>query len=91
MGDESSTAWLDPTAPDAAGQVPASPDASAMPDPPASADPERTGEAPATGDLVIDAALRDLAAAPPGDLDAVIDSGEHVQRTLQSRLGDLGG
>ncbi|MFQ6173229.1 hypothetical protein ACK8HX_16630 [Oryzobacter sp. R7] len=46
---------------------------------------------PETGDLVIDAALGDLAAAPPEDLDAQLASGEAVQRTLQSRLSDLGG
>ncbi len=46
--------------------------------------------APETGDLVIDAALRDLAASPADDLDAQIEAGEHVQRTLQARLGDLG-
>lgn len=48
-------------------------------------------EAPETGDLVIDAALRDLAAAPEDDLDAQIDKGEQVQSTLQGRLSDLGG
>ncbi len=48
-------------------------------------------DAPETGDLVIDAALRDLAAAPADDLDAQIERGEQVQRTLQGRLGDLGG
>lgn len=47
--------------------------------------------APETGDLVIDAALRDLAEAPQDDLDAQIERGEQVQRTLQGRLGDLGG
>ncbi|KGN36118.1 hypothetical protein [Knoellia subterranea] len=47
--------------------------------------------APETGDLVIDAALRDLAEAPIGDLDAQIERGEQVQRTLQGRLSDLGG
>ncbi len=47
--------------------------------------------APETGDLVIDAALRDLAVTAPEDLDAQIEAGERVQRTLQSRLGDLGG
>ena len=46
---------------------------------------------PETGDLVIDAALRDLASAPADDLDAQLESGEAVHRTLQSRLGDLGG
>ncbi|KGN42582.1 hypothetical protein [Knoellia aerolata] len=57
-----------------------------------SADPPGAGsDAPETGDLVIDAALRDLAAAPEDDLDAQIERGEQVQRTLQGRLGDLGG
>jgi hypothetical protein len=46
---------------------------------------------PETGDLVIDAALADLAAAGSRDLDAQIAAGEQVQRTLQSRLADLGG
>ncbi len=91
MADEYPPASLDPPAPDPAGQVPAPPDASAAADRPASAEPAPTGEAPATGDLVIDAALRDLAAASADDLDAVIGTGEQVQRTLQSRLGDLGG
>ncbi|WP_035915215.1 hypothetical protein [Knoellia sinensis] len=57
---------------------PAAPDASAE-------------SAPETGDLVIDAALRDLAAASEDDLDAQIEKGEQVQRTLQGRLSDLGG
>ena len=46
---------------------------------------------PETGDIVIDSALRDLAAAPDDDLDAQLEAGEAVHRTLQSRLGDLGG
>ncbi len=46
---------------------------------------------PETGDIVVDAALRDLAAVPEDDLDAQLAAGEHVQRTLQSRLADLGG
>ena len=46
---------------------------------------------PETGDLVIDAALRDLAAAPADDLDAQLEAGEAVHRTLRSRLDDLGG
>ena len=49
------------------------------------------GEPPETGDIVIDAALQDLAAAPADDLDARLAAGEHVQETLRSRLGDLGG
>ena len=46
---------------------------------------------PETGDLVIDAALRDLAEAQGGDLDARIAAGERVQATLRSRLSDRGG
>ncbi|WP_299445613.1 hypothetical protein [uncultured Phycicoccus sp.] len=49
------------------------------------------GPPPETGDLVVDAALRDLAAVPDDDLDQQLEAGEHVQRTLRSRLGDLGG
>ena len=49
------------------------------------------GAPPETGDIVIDAALRDLAAAPHDDLDAQLEAGEAVHRTLQSRLTDLGG
>lgn len=52
---------------------------------------ETESAAPETGDIVIDAALHELSNLDPGDLDAVIDRGEHVQRTLQGRLGDLGG
>ena len=59
------------------------------PSPPAGAPP--TGAPPETGDLVIDAALGDLAAAPRDDLDAQLEAGEAVHRTLQSRLSDLGG
>jgi hypothetical protein len=46
---------------------------------------------PRTGDIVIDAALTDLAVADAGDLDAILDRGEAVHRTLQGRLADLGG
>ena len=49
------------------------------------------GAPPETGDIVIDSALRDLAAAPADDLDAQLEAGEAVHRTLQSRLSDLGG
>jgi hypothetical protein len=42
-----------------------------------------------TGDIVIDAALRDLTAADPSDLDAQIEQAEALQRTLQGRLADL--
>ncbi|MBM6399389.1 hypothetical protein [Phycicoccus sonneratiae] len=50
------------------------------------------GEAPPeTGDIVIDSALGDLAAVPEDDLDGRLAAGEEVQRTLRSRLGDLGG
>ncbi len=60
-----------------------------VPSPPAGA--PSTGAPPETGDLVIDAALGDLAAAPGDDLDAQLEAGEAVHRTLQSRLTDLGG
>ncbi|MFW5474364.1 hypothetical protein ACOCJ5_13735 [Knoellia sp. CPCC 206450] len=53
--------------------------------------PGQGSPAPETGDLVIDAALRDLAEAPEDDLDAQVERGEQVQRTLQGRLSDLGG
>jgi hypothetical protein len=53
-------------------------------------DPQRE-PAPETGDIVIDSALRDLQAAPAGDLDAQIAAGQQVHRTLQARLSDLGG
>ena len=46
---------------------------------------------PETGDIVVDSALQDLAAVPDDDLDCQLEAGEHVQRTLRSRLGDLGG
>ena len=61
-------------------------------DPADPASPENAAPpAPETGDLVIDAALRNLADAPPDDLDAQVEQGEQVQRTLQGRLSDLGG
>ena len=44
-----------------------------------------------TGDVLIDAALQDLEDAAPDDLDAQIEAGQRVHRTLQSRLSDLGG
>ncbi len=52
---------------------------------------ETASAPPQTDDIVIDAALRDLAAVPDDDLDGQLAAGEHVQRTLQSRLADLGG
>ena len=45
----------------------------------------------ATGDIVIDSALQDLRDAPADDLDAQIEAGRRVHRTLQGRLSDLGG
>jgi hypothetical protein len=64
-------------------------DEAPVPTPPAGA--PSAGAPPETGDIVIDAALRDLAAAPDDDLDAQLEAGEAVHRTLQSRLSDLGG
>ncbi|MCE1179628.1 MAG: hypothetical protein LWW86_11475 [Micrococcales bacterium] len=46
---------------------------------------------PATGDVVIDAALRDLHDSDPADLDAQLEAGTRVHRTLQGRLSDLQG
>lgn len=46
---------------------------------------------PQTGDIVIDAALRDLAGSDDTDLDAQLTAGESLHRTLQARLSDLGG
>ncbi len=55
-------------------------------------DPLPADEAPPeTGDIVIDSALGDLAAVPDDDLDGQLTAGEEVQRTLRTRLGDLGG
>lgn len=45
---------------------------------------------PETGDLVIDAATRELAAVDTADLDGTAAAGEQVHRTLQARLSDLG-
>lgn len=47
-------------------------------------------EPPRTGDIVIDAALQDLAAVPSDDLGATITAGEALAATLQARLSDLG-
>lgn len=44
-----------------------------------------------TGDPQIDAALAELEGAAPDDLDAQVEAGGRVHRTLQSRLSDLGG
>ncbi|MBD3784722.1 MAG: hypothetical protein IE926_17525 [Micrococcales bacterium] len=53
--------------------------------------PDEAAALPETGDIVIDSALGDLAAVPTDDLDGQLAAGEEVQRTLRSRLGDLGG
>ena len=54
-----------------------------------------TSEGPAsdgpTGDPQVDAALAELEGAAPDDLDAQVEAGGRVHRTLQSRLSDLGG
>ena len=57
---------------------------------PTSGHPPERPAPPETGDIVIDAALGDLAAVPADDLDGRLSAGEHVQQTLRSRLGDLG-
>lgn len=46
--------------------------------------------APETGDLVVDAALRDLDLVDHTDLDGTLAAGEAVHGTLTSRLSDLG-
>lgn len=51
--------------------------------------PVDTGAA-LTGDLVIDAALGELLAQGPDDLDAQVAAGERLQRALHERLSDLG-
>ena len=53
------------------------------------AEPSRSIDAPRTGDIVIDVPT-DLAVADADDLDAILDRGEAVHRTLQGRLADLG-
>ena len=57
----------------------------------ASGDTVADAAGPRTGDIVIDAAIADLAAADPLDLDAQIELGERVRATLRTRLDDLGG
>ncbi|MGL5931157.1 MAG: hypothetical protein ACRCY8_19680 [Dermatophilaceae bacterium] len=47
-------------------------------------------DAPETGDPAVDTATATMAAAPD-ELDAQLHAGEEVHRTLQARLGDLGG
>ncbi|HRC41807.1 hypothetical protein [Nostocoides sp.] len=49
------------------------------------------GEPPHTGDLVIDAALQELAAAQAADVDAVLAAGSALESVLRARLGDLAG
>lgn len=53
--------------------------------------PDSDGPAPVeTGDIVIDAALRDLDAVDAADLDGHVEAAEALQRTLQGRLANLG-
>ncbi|MEN3123950.1 hypothetical protein N5P18_13915 [Janibacter terrae] len=52
--------------------------------------PDEPGQLVQTGDLVVDAALSDLAGVDAADLDAVLAAGESVHATLTSRLSDLG-
>lgn len=51
---------------------------------------EAGAPAPETRDIVVDAALRDLAAVDGADLDATLAAGESVHGTLTARLSDLG-
>ncbi|WP_374968835.1 hypothetical protein [Terrabacter sp. BE26] len=46
---------------------------------------------PVTGDEAVDEAMTRLAAAQAGSFAERIESGEHAHRSLQSRLGALGG
>lgn len=66
-------------------------DAELTPGPTGSATAQSLPEPPETGDLVIDAALSELAASDPDDLAAQLEAGEQVDQTLRSRLADLGG
>ncbi len=49
------------------------------------------GEPPATGDLVVDAAMAELAALDPNDLDGLARAGAEVERVLRGRLGGMPG
>lgn len=56
--------------------------------------PDETLEVPAppvTGDEAVDEAMARLAEAQTGSFAERIDAGEHAHRSLQSRLGGLGG
>ena len=46
---------------------------------------------PVTGDEAVDDAMVQLAEAQAGSFQERIDAGEHAHRSLQSRLGGLGG
>jgi hypothetical protein len=46
---------------------------------------------PVTGDEAVDEAMTRLAQAQTGSFAERIESGEHAHRSLQSRLGGLGG
>lgn len=46
---------------------------------------------PITGDEAVDEAMTRLAQAQAGSFAERIESGEHAHRSLQSRLGGLGG
>jgi hypothetical protein len=61
---------------------------------PAEADPDEirdVPEPPVTGDEAVDEAMARLAEAQPGSFAERIEAGEHAHRSLQSRLGGLGG
>jgi hypothetical protein len=71
-----------------AGDRPAGPEP-VTPDP-ATPEPARPGP-PVTGDEAVDEAMERLAQAQSGTFAERIESGEHAHRSLQSRLGGLGG
>ena len=61
---------------------------------PVEAGPDETREVPAppvTGDEAVDEAMARLAESQPGSFAERIEAGEHAHRSLQSRLGGLGG
>ena len=82
LGSEDPT---DPVTPEAA-------DASPVEAAPPQADPVAlVPTPPVTGDEAVDEAMMRLAESQAGSFAERIESGEHAHRSLQSRLGGLGG
>ena len=61
------------------------------PDEPALPDAPEPPAPPVTGDAAVDDAMIQLAQSQAGSFAERIASGEHAHRSLQSRLGGLGG